>query len=162
MPDIRRVFAYHGAEHKAISAYEADRPLTPDEVDAFGTAHTRCGTTFILIVVVISIFFFSLIPRAGVPLPLLFLSRIVLGPVIAAFAYELVRFGARHYGNALVRAIYQPGLWLQALTTRKPDRPMLQVSIASLESCLASDRAAADRRAAPAVDVADPTTGITP
>ncbi len=68
MPDIRRVFAYHGAEHKAISAYEHDRPLTPDEVDAFGTAHTRCGTTFILIVVVISIFFFSLIPRAGVPL----------------------------------------------------------------------------------------------
>ena len=143
MPDIRRVFAYHGAEHKAISAYEADRPLTPDEVDAFGTAHTRCGTTFILIVVVISIFFFSLIPRAGVPLPLLFLSRIVLVPVIAAFAYELVRFGARHYGNPLVRAIYAPGLWLQSLTTRPPDRSMLEVSIASLTSCLAADREAA-------------------
>ena len=143
MPDIRRVFAYHGAEHKAISAYEADRPLTPDEVDAFGTAHTRCGTTFILIVVVISIFFFSLIPRAGVPLPLLFLSRIVLVPVIAAFAYELVRFGARHYGNPVVRAIYAPGLWLQSLTTRPPDRLMLEVSIASLESCLAADREAA-------------------
>ncbi|HEY6608528.1 MAG TPA: DUF1385 domain-containing protein [Candidatus Limnocylindria bacterium] len=143
MSDIRRVFAYHGAEHKAISAYEADRPLTPDEVDAFGTAHTRCGTTFILIVVVISIFFFSLIPRAGVPLPLLFLSRIVLVPFIAAFAYELVRFGARHYGNRFVRAIYTPGLWLQALTTRPPDRDMLEVSIASLESCLASDREAA-------------------
>jgi uncharacterized protein YqhQ len=148
MSDIRRVFAYHGAEHKAISAYEADRPLTPDEVDAFGTAHTRCGTTFILIVVVISIFFFSLVPRAGVPLPLLFLSRIVLVPVIAAFAYELVRFGARHYGNRLVRAIYQPGLWLQSLTTRPPDRAMLEVSIASLESCLAADREAAT--AAPA------------
>lgn len=143
MSDIRRVFAYHGAEHKAISAYEADKPLTPEEVDAFGTAHTRCGTTFILIVVVISIFFFSLIPRAGVPLPLLFLSRIVLVPVIAAFAYELVRFGARHYGNPLVRAVYQPGLWLQSLTTRPPDRDMLEVSIASLESCLASDREAA-------------------
>jgi uncharacterized protein YqhQ len=143
MPDIRRVFAYHGAEHKAISAYEADRPLTPDEVDAFGTAHTRCGTTFILIVVVISIFFFSLIPRAGVPLPFLFLSRIVLVPVIAAFAYELVRFGARHYGNPLVRAIYAPGLWLQSLTTRPPDLSMLEVSIASLESCLAADREAA-------------------
>jgi uncharacterized protein YqhQ len=143
MPDIRRVFGYHGAEHKAISAYEADRPLTPDEVDAFGTAHTRCGTTFILIVVVISIFFFSLIPRAGVPLWALFLSRIVLVPLIAAVAYELVRFGARHYGNRVVRAIYQPGLWLQSLTTRPPDRPMLEVSIASLESCLASDREAA-------------------
>jgi hypothetical protein len=143
MPDIKRVFAYHGAEHKAISAYEANRPLTPDEVDAFGTAHTRCGTTFILIVVVISIFFFSLIPRAGVPLWALFLSRIVLVPVIAAFAYELVRFGARHYGNPLVRAVYAPGLWLQSLTTRPPDRSMLEVSIASLESCLASDREAA-------------------
>ena len=143
MPDIRRVFAYHGAEHKAISAYEADRPLTPEEVDAFGTAHTRCGTTFILIVVVISIFFFSLIPRAGVPLWALFLSRIVLVPLIAAFAYELVRFGARNYGNPVVRAIYAPGLWLQSLTTRPPDRSMLEVSIASLESCLASDREAA-------------------
>jgi uncharacterized protein YqhQ len=143
MNDIRRVFAYHGAEHKAISAYEADRPLTPEEVDAFGTAHTRCGTTFILIVVVISIFFFSLVPRAGVPLPLLFLSRIVLVPVIAAVAYELVRFGARHYGSALVRALYAPGLWLQSLTTRPPDRSMLEVSIASLESVLAADREAA-------------------
>ena len=93
--------------------------------------------------VVISIFFFSLIPRAGVPLPLLFLSRIVLVPFIAAFAYELVRFGARHYGNRVVRAIYQPGLWLQSLTTRPPDRSMLEVSIASLESCLAADREAA-------------------
>jgi uncharacterized protein YqhQ len=143
MDDIRRVFAYHGAEHKAISAYEADAPLTPEEVDAFGTAHTRCGTTFILIVVVISIFFFSLVPRAGVPLPLLFLSRIVLVPVIAAVAYELVRFGARHYGNPLVRALYAPGLWLQSLTTRPPDRSMLEVSIASLEAVLASDREAA-------------------
>ena len=145
MPDIRRVFAYHGAEHKAISAYEHDRPLTPEEVDAFGTAHTRCGTTFILIVVVISIFFFTLVPRTGVPLWALFLSRIVLVPVIAAFAYELVRFGARHYGSPLVRAIYAPGMWLQSLTTRPPDHSMLEVSIASLESCLAADRSAAAR-----------------
>jgi uncharacterized protein YqhQ len=143
MGEIRRVFAYHGAEHKAISAHEAQRPLTPDEVDRFSTAHTRCGTTFLLIVVVISILFFSLIPRAGVPFPLLFLSRIVLVPLIAGVSYELVRFGARHYGNRLVRAIYQPGLWLQSLTTRPPDRGMLEVSIASLESCLASDREAA-------------------
>jgi uncharacterized protein YqhQ len=150
MSDIKRVFAYHGAEHKAISAYEADRPLTPEEVDAFGTAHTRCGTTFLLIVVVISIFFFSLIPRTGVPLWALFASRIILVPFIAAFAYELVRFGARHYGNPVVRAIYQPGLWLQSLTTRPPDRSMLEVSIASLESCLASDREAAAARPAQA------------
>ena len=163
MNDIRRVFAYHGAEHKAISAYEADRPLTPDEVDAFGTAHTRCGTTFILIVVVVSIFFFSLIPRAGVPLWALFASRIILVPIIAAFSYELVRFGARHYGNRLVRAIYAPGLWLQSLTTRPPDRSMLEVSIASLESCLAADRSASSGQTqAPPTAVADPTTGVTP
>jgi len=149
MNDIRRVFAYHGAEHKAIHAQEAGRPLTPDEVDRFSTAHTRCGTTFILIVVVLSIFFFSLVPRTGVPLPLLFLSRIVLIPVIAAVAYELIRFGARHYGNALVRAIYAPGLWLQSLTTRPPDRGMLEVSIASLEACLAADREAAASASAP-------------
>jgi uncharacterized protein YqhQ len=148
MNDIRRVFAYHGAEHKAISAYEAQRPLTPDEVDAFGTAHTRCGTTFLLIVVVVSIFFFSLIPREGVPLWALFASRIVLVPFIAAFSYELVRFGARHYGNRLVRALYAPGLWLQSLTTRPPDRSMLEVSIASLEWCLARDREAAAAHAA--------------
>lgn len=143
--DIRRVFAYHGAEHKAISAHEAREPLTPEAVDRFSTAHTRCGTTFILIVVVISIFFFSLVPRAGIPLPLLFASRIVLIPLIASVAYELVRFGARHYGNALVRAIYAPGLWLQSLTTRPPDRSMLEVSIASLESCIASDEAGAGK-----------------
>jgi len=146
--EIRRVFAYHGAEHKAISAHEAQRPLTPEEVDRFSTAHTRCGTTFLLIVVVVSIVFFGFIPRAGVPLPVLFLSRIALVPVIAGVAYELVRFGARHYGNGLVRALYAPGLWLQALTTRPPDHSMLEVSIASLESCLASDREAA---AAPVV-----------
>jgi uncharacterized protein YqhQ len=150
MGDIKRVFAYHGAEHKAIHAHEAQRPLTPEEVDRFSTAHTRCGTTFILIVVVISIFFFSLVPRAGVPLPLLFVSRIVLVPVIAGVAYELIRFGARYFGNPVVRAIYTPGLWLQSLTTRRPDRSMLEVSIASLETCLADDRTASATSAAPA------------
>ncbi len=161
MSDIKRVFAYHGAEHKAIHAQEAQRPLTPDEVDRFSTAHTRCGTTFILIVVVLSIFVFSLIPRAGVPLWLLIASRIVLVPVIAAIGYELVRFGARHYGNRLVRAIYAPGLWLQSMTTRPPDRSMLEVSIASLEACLAADRRAG-MPPGPASAVADPTTGVTP
>jgi uncharacterized protein YqhQ len=162
MGEIRRVFAYHGAEHKAISAHEADAPLTPAEVDRFSTAHTRCGTTFLLIVVVISIFFFSFIPRAGVPLPLLFLSRIALVPFIAAVSYELVRFGASHYGNRLVRAIYRPGLWLQSLTTRPPDHGMLEVSIASLESCLASDRAAGTPAVEPTADVVDPTAGVLP
>jgi uncharacterized protein YqhQ len=162
MGEIKRVFAYHGAEHKAISAHEARRPLTPEEVDRFSTAHTRCGTTFLLIVVVISIFFFGLIPREGVPIWALFLSRIILVPIIAAFSYELVRFGASHYGNRVVRAVYQPGLWLQSLTTRPPDRGMLEVSIASLESCLASDRRARDLPDGPTAEVVDPTTGILP
>jgi uncharacterized protein YqhQ len=162
MGDIKRVFAYHGAEHKAISAHEAQRPLTPEEVDRFSTAHTRCGTTFLLIVVVISIFFFSFIPRSGVPLPLLFLSRVALIPFIASVSYELVRFGASHYGNGLVRAIYQPGLWLQSLTTRPPDHSMLEVSIASLESCIASDRAAGSVEVEPTADIVDPSIGVLP
>ena len=180
MAEVRRTFAYHGAEHKAISTHEAREPLTPQSVQRFSTAHTRCGTTFILIVVVVSIVVFSLIPRAGVPLALLILSRIVLVPVIAAVSYELVRFGARHYGNPVVRALYAPGLWLQRLTTREPDHAMLEVSITSLESCLASDAADDEQRDAhrtgrgerggrggtgdqpPAADVVDPTTGITP
>jgi uncharacterized protein YqhQ len=163
MPDIRRVFAYHGAEHKAISAHEAREPLTPEAVDRFSTAHTRCGTTFILIVVVISIFFFGLIPREGVPIWALALSRVILVPIIAAVGYELVRFGAKHYGNAVVRAIYTPGLWLQSLTTRQPDHSMLEVSIASLNSCLAADRRADDAASAePTAAVVDPTAGIIP
>ena len=162
MPEVRRTFAYHGAEHKAISTHEAREPLTPESVDRFSTAHTRCGTTFILIVVVVSILVFSLIPRSGVPLPLLILSRIVLVPAIAAVSYELVRFGARHYGNAVVRALYAPGLWLQRLTTREPDRGMLEVSISSLEACLAADAADSRPTQTPPADVADPTTGLTP
>ena len=172
MAEVRRTFAYHGAEHKAISTLEAREPLTPESVQRFSTAHTRCGTTFILIVVVVSIFVFTLIPRSGVPLPLLVLSRIVLVPVIAAVSFELVRFGARHYGNALVRALYAPGLWLQRLTTRQPDHAMLEVSIASLQACLTADAAlqAAQDGApggprpaeAPTADVVDPTSGITP
>jgi uncharacterized protein YqhQ len=146
MSDVRRVFAYHGAEHKAISALEADAPLEPDSVDRFSTAHTRCGTTFVLIVVVLSIFFFSLIPRADVPLPVLMLSRIALVPVVAAVAYEVVRFGARHYGNRVVRAVYAPGLWLQSLTTRAPDHEMLEVSITALERVIEEDRAPAGSR----------------
>jgi uncharacterized protein YqhQ len=158
MPDIRRVFAYHGAEHKAIHANEAREPLTPESVDRFSTAHTRCGTTFILIVVVISIFFFTAIPRDGVPLWALIASRIVLVPLIAAVAYELIRFGARYFGNPVVRAIYTPGLWLQSLTTRPPDHSMLVVSIASLEACVRDDREA-EAASAPPATVADPTIG---
>ena len=163
MGDIRRVFAYHGAEHKAISAHEAREPLTPEAVDRFSTAHTRCGTTFILIVVVISIFFFGLVPREGVPIWALALSRVILVPIIAAVGYELVRFGARHYGHRLVRALYAPGLWLQALTTRQPDHSMLEVSIASLTSCLDSDRRSDEAaETEPTATVVDPTAGIVP
>jgi uncharacterized protein YqhQ len=143
MADVRRVFGYHGAEHKAISALEAEEPLTPEAVDRFGTAHTRCGTTFLLIVVALSVVLFTFIPRAGVPFYLLALSRIALVPVVAGIAYEVLRFGARHFGNRLVRAVFTPGLWLQRLTTRQPEREMLEVSIASLRAVLDADAAPA-------------------
>jgi uncharacterized protein YqhQ len=94
-------------------------------------------------VVVVSILFFALIPRTDVPLPLLMLSRIALVPVVAAVAYELVRFGARHYGNRVVRAVYAPGLWLQSMTTRPPDHEMLEVSISALQRVLDEDKAPA-------------------
>jgi uncharacterized protein YqhQ len=144
MADVRRVFAYHGAEHKAISALEAREPLTPEAVDRFGTAHTRCGTTFLLIVIGLSIVLFTFIPRTGVPFVLLALSRVALVPVVAGIAYELLRFGARHFGNPLVRALFTPGLWLQKLTTRPPDHDMLEVSIASLRTVLDADAGPAE------------------
>jgi uncharacterized protein YqhQ len=137
MPDIRRVFAYHGAEHKTINAYEAGVPLTPQNVAPFTTAHTRCGTSFLLTVMVISIIVFapfhfdSLFLRLG--------SRLVLIPVVAAVAYEYMRFTAAHVDNPIVRALITPGLLLQRLTTREPDAQMLECAIAALKPVLAAD-----------------------
>lgn len=137
MPDIRRVFAYHGAEHKAINAYEAGAPLTPESVARFTTAHTRCGTSFLLSVMIIAILVFA--PFHFENLFLRLASRVLLIPVVAGIAYELMRFTAAHVGHPLVRVLIAPGLALQRLTTREPDLPMLECAIAALKPVLAAD-----------------------
>lgn len=140
IPDIRRVFAYHGAEHKTINAYEAGADLTPDDVAQYSTAHFRCGTAFLLSVMVISILVFSLLGRP--PMALRILSRIVLIPVVAGVAYEYIRFTNKYRHKAIVRAIAAPNLALQKLTTREPDMSMLEVSIAALKQVLETENEA--------------------
>jgi len=138
--DIRRVFEYHGAEHKAIAAYENDVELTPETAQQFSTAHVRCGTNFLLIVMVVAILVYSVIPRPN----LLFVigSRFVLIPLIAGFSYELIRWAAAHMNNAVVRALMRPGLLLQKLTTRRPDLEQLEVAITSLRAVMTADQLA--------------------
>jgi uncharacterized protein YqhQ len=137
LPDIRRVFAYHGAEHKTINAYEAGVELTPEAVAQHSTAHYRCGTAFLLSVMVISILVFSLLGRP--PMAVRILSRIVLIPVVAGVAYEYIRFTNRFQDHPIVRAISAPNLALQSLTTREPDRDMLEVSITALKCVLETE-----------------------
>ena len=137
MPDIKRVFAYHGAEHKVVNAYEAGMPLELDYVKNYSTAHTRCGTSFLLAVLVISIIVFALLGRP--PLWLGILSRIVLIPVIAALGYEFVRFGAAHSQNWLVRGLLVPGLRLQAMTTGKPNDSQLETALSALKKVIEAD-----------------------
>lgn len=135
---MKRVFQYHGAEHKTINAYENGADLTPASVRPFSTVHVRCGTAFLLWVVVVSIFVFALIGHP--PLILGVLARVVLIPLIAAVSYEILRLGARFYHVAPVRMALQPGLWLQRLTTREPSDDQLEVAIAALRPVLAADR----------------------
>ena len=137
LPDVRRVYANHGAEHKAINAFEAGAPLTVESVQRHSTLHTRCGTGFLLIVVIFSVVVFIFLGRP--PLPLRILSRIVLVPAIAGVAYEFVRFSATHYGNRLIRLLVTPSLALQRLTTREPEDGMVAVAIVALERVLVAD-----------------------
>lgn len=138
MPDIRRVFAYHGAEHKTINAYEAGADLTPEAVGAYSRVHTRCGTGFMLLVMVIFVILSTLLGRPSLPVRLL--SRIVLIPVVSGIAYEIIRFSARNYERRrLVRIVMAPGLALQQLTTREPSADMLEVAIASLKAVLTAE-----------------------
>ena len=128
MPEIRRVFSYHGAEHKTINAFEGGAELTPENVSKYTLVHPRCGTYFILTLVLISVLFFSLLG----PLPLLWrlLTRLLLLPVVSGLAYEYIRFAARHMDNsAFIRALIKPNLALQKLTTREPSEDMLEVAI---------------------------------
>jgi uncharacterized protein YqhQ len=138
VPDIARVFSYHGAEHKTINAYESGADLTPEEVSKYSTAHYRCGTAFLLSVMVISILVFSLLGRP--PMGLRILSRIVLIPLVAGVAYEYIRFTNRYRDNPIVRAIARPNIALQSLTTREPDASMLEVAIAALKRVLETEQ----------------------
>jgi uncharacterized protein YqhQ len=134
LPDLKRVFQYHAAEHKAINAYEAGEELTPDRVQRFSLIHPRCGTAFLLWVMVIAIFVFAFF---GQPVWYwLILSRIALLPVIAGIAYELIRFAGKHTDNRVLMTLLAPGLWLQRLTTREPSLDQLEVSIRALKDVL--------------------------
>jgi uncharacterized protein YqhQ len=137
MPDVKRLFTYHGAEHKAVNAYEAGVPLEVDYVRKYSTAHTRCGTSFLLAVLVISIIVFALLGRPSIWLSIL--SRVVLIPVIAAIGYEFVRFGATHYKNIIVRGLLAPGLLLQAMTTGEPTDSQLETAISALKKVIETD-----------------------
>lgn len=135
MPEIHRFFAYHGAEHKTINAYEAKVELSPENISPFPLEHPRCGTGFLLIVVVISIVVFALLG----PLDLIWriLSRILLIPVIVILAYEYMRWTANHLSNPIVRMLVFPNLWLQKMTTREPSPDMLEVSSMALKELIA-------------------------
>lgn len=137
MEDIQRVFAYHGAEHKTINAYEHDAELTPSSVAHYSTLHPRCGTGFLLVVMVVSILVFSLLGRPSL-IPRI-ISRIVLIPVIAGISYEIIRAGAAHYSNRLIRTVLYPSLALQRLTTNQPAPDMLEVAIVALKHVLAAE-----------------------
>ena len=138
--DIRRVFQYHGAEHKAIAAYENGVELTPETAQQFSTSHVRCGTNFLLTVMVVAIVVYSVIPRPN----LLFVigSRFVLVPLIAGLSYELIRLSARNMHRPVVRALMRPGLLLQRLTTRTPDLDQLEVAITSLRAVMTAEQLA--------------------
>jgi len=137
MPDIKTVFAYHGAEHKAVNAYEAGMPLEIGAVKSYSTSHARCGTSFLLAVLVIAIVVFALFGRPAMWLSILY--RIVLIPAIAAISYEFIRFGAAHSENLVVRSLLAPGLILQSMTTREPNDNQLETALSALEKVIEAD-----------------------
>ncbi|MEX2276116.1 MAG: DUF1385 domain-containing protein [Actinomycetota bacterium] len=140
--DIRRVFQYHGAEHKTIAAFEHDEPLNVENVGRYSTLHVRCGTNFLLIVMVLTILIFALF--GSPPLHWRILSRIVAIPLIAAFAYEMLRLGARFPNSWLMRGLMTPGLWLQKITTKPPSPDQIEVAIASFNEVLRREAAASE------------------
>jgi uncharacterized protein YqhQ len=138
--DIHRVFEYHGAEHKTIAAYEHDEELVPSRIDRFPKEHVRCGTNFLIIVMIVTVFVFSLF---GTP-PLLWrlLSRLIAIPIIAGLAYEALRLGAKYPDSLWMRALMRPGIWLQKITTQEPDAGQIEVAVASFEEVLRREEAA--------------------
>jgi uncharacterized protein YqhQ len=137
MKDIREIFAYHGAEHMSVNAYEAGAPLEVGPVRNYSTAHTRCGTSFLLVVLVLSILVFALLGRPNIWISIA--SRILLLPVIAALSYELIKFEAAYSHNRFIHVLLMPGLWLQSMTTRQPDDRQLEVAIAAMSKALETD-----------------------
>ncbi len=136
-PDIRRVFEYHGAEHMSIHALEAGQPLTTANVRSHPTAHPRCGTEFLVVLIILSINAFTLVGRQE---PLVMISsRILLIPVLAALGYEVLRWGARHRGNPLIRIVMWPGILVQMITTKQPSDDQIEVAIVSMEQALQAD-----------------------
>lgn len=140
MRDIRRVYAYHGAEHMAVHTYEAGQPLTVDNVRRHPTPHPRCGTAFLITVAIVSVAAFAILDAVlGTELYWRVLSRIVPVPVVAAVSYEIIRFAGAHRGAWFGRILSAPGLWLQRITTRQPDEDQIEVAIAAMEAALAAD-----------------------
>ena len=137
MPDIRRVFEYHGAEHMTIHALEAGNPLTIENVRRYPTAHPRCGTEFLVVVIILSIFAFSLVGRQSIEI--MVGSRLLLIPVIAGIGYEILKFGARNRANPIVKAIMAPGILVQMITTKQPSDDQIEVAIVSMEQALEAD-----------------------
>jgi uncharacterized protein YqhQ len=155
MKDIRRVFEYHGAEHKTIAAYEHGDELEPNAVDRYSTLHVRCGTNFLLIVMILAVLVYSFF---GTPsLPWRIASRIIALPIIAGLAFELLRLGARFYGSPVMRALMAPGLWLQKITTKPPSRDQIEVAIAAFGEVRRVEGAAAE--GAPASSPVPPPPG---
>ena len=144
LPDIRRTFEYHGAEHKTVNAVEAGDELTVDNVMLHSSTHPRCGTNFLLVVVVLSILVFATLGRPDLPLRIG--SRIVLVPLIAGLGFELIRFLSMHRENFLAAAVLRPGLWLQAITTRPPAPDQVEVAIVAMDQVLCAE---SEERAAP-------------
>jgi len=140
MRDIRRVFQYHGAEHKSIAAYENGVELTPETAQQFSTAHVRCGTNFLLTVMVVAILVYSVVPRPNIWFVIG--SRVVLIPLIAGLSYEVIRLSAKNIHRRWVRVLMRPGLLLQRLTTREPDLDQLEVAITSLRAVMSAEQLA--------------------
>jgi uncharacterized protein YqhQ len=135
--DVRRTFQYHGAEHMSIHALEAEDPLTVEAVRKYPTAHPRCGTEFLVVVLIVSILAFALV--GSLPPLWLIVSRVILVPVIAAVSYEILQFGARHRHHMVVRWLWSPGIWVQMITTKQPSDDMIEVAIVSLQQALLAD-----------------------
>ncbi len=138
MKEIRRVFQYHGAEHKTVYTFEANEDLTVENARTKSTLHPRCGTSFLMFVMVISILVFSFVPST-MPFAVKFAARIVLIPLIAGLAYEIIRFSARHLANPVCRLLTRPGMWLQKITTKEPDDSQLEIAIVALKEALMYD-----------------------